>query len=383
MRKEDIKELNRIIHDLEDQDPIIRLMAINEITDFVTINPDYKSEIIPLIKKLTHDIDEDVRKTAMEVFNIMQDKYESISRAPTPLTNTAMVFLDPKAAYAYKLGKKRLPEFKQSFPQGTTYEVYNAGPLKLSKCDVPIPGFHFLALTFKDPISIHFAEFDTELIPDYCLVYYRKGFFNFVPLSDLQKQLLSYYNSDFYRAWLYHPRGYFEPMLAPCNPVNFIFDEVFNEEVVLCRKMFQKILKFTKRNSPSSKESIFKELRKFEKSLSKIQDNFELDYQLYYDHVTNLNDHLISELGPLLAEIRTGPTLEDKALAHLIGRPAIKLTKEPIYIIPNGKTTIVFLITPHQGWKANQYQNLQHFYLFVKKLKDNLQKLIKAYVTEI
>ncbi|NVM53362.1 MAG: zinc ribbon domain-containing protein [Candidatus Helarchaeota archaeon] len=78
-------------------------------------------------------------------------------------------------------------------------------------------------------------------------------------------------------------------------------------------------------------------------------------------------------MGRALRTLKMGPSGGERTAKFFIGVPVFKLNVQPIYLFPNGSTSLVIALIPNSGFSFKLFAHYQSFYTFVKALYYHLK----------
>lgn len=279
--------------------------------------------------------------------------------------------LDEKAIKAKEKGEKDIPTFRAYLPQGKNHEIIKGGIwCELIKCDVDADGIRYIAMNARMGIYYFFSEIDCPFDPDMGYVYIQKKqleYFCPITIPSVIEYMIKGLNTDFHRAWLYNLKFKFDPKNAIFDPIAII--NTLDKILPIYRDFFEKSLKIYNSKPPNFLETMTP-LLKADKTKRRLPENYISQFKQYFDQALFLKNSLGGGLGVAINK------LPRKSQAHSV---KIELKGPTFYIIPNGDTTLVLLITLHPLRALNHFSYFPDVYQILKILYNRFQTKLKDF----
>lgn len=297
-----------------------------------------------------------------------------------------ILLLDFESAKNYKLflkinygkikGINLIPEFKESFELGKSYEAYNMGIMGIKKIlfrtDLNEGEVKYIIQIYQKYTSVIFSEINKTIEPNFSFVYLlRKNIFCFIPLTSFHNELISLFNEQFKKDWRIL-------MLSGNNPVYFLFNKEFQKVVKVCGGFHDYLMHDAKKYPDYPLDGAYPELKKNNKKIQKIYKNYDVNIHLtfnsYFDRLNRLNAALDKDLGVAIKKTTLDP--DDYLDIPVLVLPfAIYISfdayKEviPIYILPNGETTLVIFLLPNKkSYMSDYFEHFESIYHVLRML---------------
>ncbi|MHA1380502.1 MAG: hypothetical protein ACTSRG_19220 [Candidatus Helarchaeota archaeon] len=212
---------------------------------------------------------------------------------------------------------------------------------------------------------------NAEINPNYAFVYYLGDkFFNFIPLTQEQKNMLELIVPTIEKDWL--------------SALEVIFviptQKTFTNWVKKYKKMYKIIGKAVKK-APEDPETLYKP--QVEKFIEKFGSETDLlnDIKPLYNVVENLNQVVKAGLKNKINKIKFKPSIGQKTLAAMAdGFHAVKLNIEPIYVLPLGHRSLILTYIPLSSIVKKMFVYYQDIYLVAKDIVECLNRDIEPII---
>ena len=285
-------------------------------------------------------------------------------------------------------GKKLLSKFEDHVPSGKNHELYYySKSFSLARCEIPDDGFHYITQRYKYNRSYTkqsfeiFAEIDLKIDPDYCYYYsLKRRSFGLFYLNDTNKEKIRSFMDSYKTDWVKTAREH-------SNPVNFIInDKLYRKGVLKWSKIFRKFYKIIGKRP----EDPLTALNSLIESKIKRYKKYPIEFGLPIpEHVFQQLLFLNQEYGTVVEgyfDLKVPSSQKSLTILLIILTLGIfflwiffafqpDMHFEPIYIIPNGDTTIIALFLPRsKGLKTKLFPNFHIAYGFLKDIYEVLNQ---------